>query len=58
LFRHDADGEEYGTGDAFFVIAIVALWDLLMGDGRLLLALRDGPAKPSPISSLAPERPG
>lgn len=58
LFRHDAGGEEDGTGDAFLVIAIVALWDLLMGDGRLLLALRDGPAKPSSISSLASERPG
>ena len=58
LFNQDADGEEDDTGDAFLVIALVALWDLLMGDGGLLLALRDGPAKPSSISSLASERPG
>jgi hypothetical protein len=58
LFRNDADGEEDGTGDAFVVIAIFALWDLLMGDGGLLLALCGGPAKPSSICSLASERPG
>ena len=56
LFRHDRDHQEDDTGDAFLVI--VALWDLMMGDGGLLLALRDGPAKPSSISSLASERPG
>ena len=58
LFRDGGDGEEDGTADTFLVIAIVALWDLLMNDGGLLLALRDGPAKPSSISSLASERPG
>ena len=58
LFRDDADGEEDGTGDAFVVIAIFALWDLLMGEGGLLLALRDAPAKSSYIYSLASERPG
>jgi hypothetical protein len=58
LFRNDADGEEDGTGDAFVVIAIFALWDLLMGESGLLLALRDAPAKSSSIYSLASERPG
>ena len=58
LFRNDADGEEDGTGDAFVVIAIFALWDLLMGESGLLLTLRDAPAKSSSIYSLASERPG
>jgi len=57
-FRNDADKEEDGTGDAFAVIAIVALWVLLLGDGGLLLALRGGPAKPSSLCFLALERPG
>src|SRR5215213_2446279 len=57
-FRNDADNEEDGTGEAFDVIAIVALWVLLLGDGGLLLALRGGPAKLFSMCFLALERPG
>ena len=57
-FRNDADNEEDGTGDAFDVIAIVALWVLLLGDGGLLLALRGVPAKLFSMCFLALERPG
>src|SRR5829696_7732958 len=57
-FRNDTDNEEEGTGDAFVVIAIVALWVLLLGDGGLLLALRGGPAKLFSMCFLASERPG
>jgi len=54
----DADNEEDSTGYAFVVIAIVTVWVLLLGGGRLMLALRGGPAKPSSIYFSAPERPG
>jgi hypothetical protein len=54
----DAGGEEDGTGDAFEAFAVVALWVLLLRDGRLLLAFWDEPAKPSSIYLLALERPG
>jgi hypothetical protein len=57
-FRNDADNEEDGTGDAFDVIAIVALWVLLLGDGGLLLALRGVPAKLFSMCFLALGRPG
>jgi hypothetical protein len=55
---NDADNEEDGTGDAFVVIAIFALWILLMGDGGPLTALRAGPAKLLSTCSLVLERPG
>jgi len=57
-FRNDADNEEDGTGDAFDVIAIVALWVLLLGDGGLLLALRGVPAKLFSMCFLALGQPG
>ena len=57
-FRNDVDKEEDGTGDVFNVIAVVALWVLLLSNGGLLLALRGGPAKVFSICPLALERPG
>ena len=54
----DADNEEDGTGYAFVVIAIFAVWVLLLGEGGLLLALCGGPAKLFSICFLASERPG
>jgi hypothetical protein len=52
-----AGSEEDGTSDAFEAFALVALWVLLLRDGRLLSPFRDGPAKPSHIPLLALERP-
>ena len=54
----DADNEEDGTGYAFAVIAMITVWVLLLGDGGLLLALCDGPAKLFSMCFLASERPG
>jgi hypothetical protein len=54
----DADNEEDGAGYAFVVIAIFAVWVLLLGEGGLLLALCRGPAKLFSICILASERPG
>ena len=53
----DAGSEEDGTSDAFEAFALVALWVLLLRDGRLLSPFWDGPAKPSHIPLLALERP-
>lgn len=55
----DAGDEENGTSDAWEVFAVVAIWVLLLRDGKaLLLACCNGPAKLSSMCLLAPERPG
>jgi hypothetical protein len=54
---YGADSEEDGAGDTLGAFDVVALWVLLLLDGRLLLAFWDGPAKPSFIPLLALERP-
>ena len=55
---NSGDSEEDGTGDPVEVFAMVGFWLLLLGEGRLLLALYNGPTKLSSICSSILERPG